>query len=324
MLRLLLLIPSLVTSVHAGPYLTPRAYARGTLADNWNCTLKLAFTPSCGNFSSSTYVNTNAGIDLSKIKTAVVPFGDSWTAMNDSTGVYPPPAPVFLGTYSMAGGRASNGPTWTEYIANDTGVEVHPYAVGGAVTDLTLWPTAIARGININSFTNQTKIFLSQNHTWDPASTLYTIFFGINDYTYSKTDGSSILIKAAEVIRNQTELLIAAGAKNILTAGLYHSQSGSGPYKQAMFDNIKALRNTHPTINVAFADFYPLWAALGSSPSAFGYTNLTKCLTVDSSIIGACSDPQSRLYWQSSHPSTCTHRLMADYIETVLDTCKSL
>lgn len=27
----------------------------------------------------------------------------------------------------------------TEYIANDTAAEVHPYAVGGAVTDLTLW-----------------------------------------------------------------------------------------------------------------------------------------------------------------------------------------
>ena len=27
----------------------------------------------------------------------------------------------------------------TEYIANDTSVEVHPYAIGGAVTDLTLW-----------------------------------------------------------------------------------------------------------------------------------------------------------------------------------------
>ncbi|KAF8602733.1 hypothetical protein BDV93DRAFT_607304 [Ceratobasidium sp. AG-I] len=327
MLHFSLLLPALAVPVYAGPYVTPNKFVRGTLADNWNCTLKLAFKPSCGKFSSSSYVNANSGIDLKKIKTAVVPFGDSWTAMNDSTGVYPPPAPVFLGTDSMAGGRASNGPTWTEYIANDTSAEVHPYAIGGAVTDLTLWPTAIARGISINSFTNQTKIFLAQNNTWDPATTLYTIFFGINDYTYSKTDGFNILLKSAEVIRNQTELLIAAGAKNILTTGLYHNQTGSGPYKQALYDNLKSLREEHPKINIAFADFFPLWDAINSTASnygqTFGYTNLTKCLTVDSSIIGACSDPESHIYWQTGHPSTCTHRLMADYVETVLETCKS-
>ncbi|CAE6455862.1 unnamed protein product [Rhizoctonia solani] len=361
MMHYSLLIAALATS--ASGFVTKPSYTRGTLADGWDCSLKLAFKPKCGKFSSATYVNANSGIDLRKIKTAVVPFGDSWTAMNDSTGAYPPPPPVFLGTYSMAGGRASNGPTWTEYIANDTSSEVHPYAVGGAVTDLTLWPTAIARKININSFTNQTKIFLSQNNTWDPATTLYTIFFGINDYTYSKTqnlktkiflsqnntwdpattlytiffgindytysktDGFDILLKAAEVIRNQTELLIAAGAKNILTAGLYHNQTGSGPYKQALYDNLKTLRKQHPKINIAFADFFPLWNAINSSESnygaTFGYTNLTKCLTVDSSIVGACESPQTHLYWQSGHPSTCTHRLMADYIETVLDTCKS-
>ncbi|QRW00846.1 carbohydrate esterase family 16 protein [Ceratobasidium sp. AG-Ba] len=263
MFQLPLLLASLaLTSPTSATPRVQSSYKRGTLASGWNCTLKLAFKPVCGEFSSKTYVNANADIDLAKIKTAVIPFGDSWTAMNDSTGAYPPPAPVFAGTYSMAGGRASNGPTWTEYIANDTATEVHPYAVGGAVTDLSLWPTAIARHININSFTNQTKIFLSQNNTWDPATTLYTIFFGINDYTYSKTDGFDVLLKAAEVIKNQTELLISAGARNILTAGLYHNQTGSGPYKQALYDNLKAIRQEHPGINVAFADFFPLWDAI--------------------------------------------------------------
>jgi hypothetical protein len=79
MLRLSLLLTALV--------LTPPGYAiklnpsltRGALASGWNCTLELAFKPPCGKFSSDSYVNANAGIDLSKIKTAVVPFGDSWT-----------------------------------------------------------------------------------------------------------------------------------------------------------------------------------------------------------------------------------------------------
>ncbi|GJJ06238.1 hypothetical protein Clacol_000428 [Clathrus columnatus] len=50
--------------------------------------------------------------------------------MNDSTGVFPPPPPIIIGTNPMAGGRASNGPTWTEYLANDLNIPVHPYAIG--------------------------------------------------------------------------------------------------------------------------------------------------------------------------------------------------
>lgn len=148
---------------------------RRELADQYNCSLQLSFVPQCGTFQSSSFVNVNSGISLSQIKN-VIPFGDSWTAMNDSNGVFPPPPAVITGKNPMAGGRASNGPTWwvggpeavdilmelienrTEYIANDTGSPVHPYAVGasasykqlylnlnsrddpgGAVTNLTLW-----------------------------------------------------------------------------------------------------------------------------------------------------------------------------------------
>lgn len=36
----------------------------------------------------------------------------------------------------------------------------------------------------------------------------------------------------------------------------------SGPYKQALYDNLKSLRKEHPKINIAFADFFPLWNAI--------------------------------------------------------------
>lgn len=83
--------------------------------------------------------------------------------MNDSDGTYPPPPPVLKGTNPMAGEWASNGPTWTEYLANDTNALIHPYVIGGAVTNLTIWPTAIGRGIDISSFVNQTRVFFEQD-----------------------------------------------------------------------------------------------------------------------------------------------------------------
>ena len=66
-------------AVHSAAYgIHERALAKDTLAEQFNCSLKLAVKPSCTTFSSSTFGNANMGIDLRKIKN-VVPFGDSWT-----------------------------------------------------------------------------------------------------------------------------------------------------------------------------------------------------------------------------------------------------
>lgn len=50
----------------------------GSLADQYNCSLKLAYVPECGSLKSSSYIKVNSRISLSRIKN-IVPFGDSWT-----------------------------------------------------------------------------------------------------------------------------------------------------------------------------------------------------------------------------------------------------
>lgn len=292
------------------------------LADQYNCSLKLAFVPQCGTFQSSSYVNANSGISLLAIRN-IIPFGDSWTAMNDSKGVFPPPPAVITGTNPMAGGRAANGPTWTEYIANDTDSPIHPYAIGGAVTNLTIWPTAEARNISISTFIEQTNVFVNQNVTFDPDSTLFVVFFGINDFTYSKTDGAQKLLQAAETIHVETLRLIKSGAKNILTTGVYFDGDGVQAFEDAIFQNVRSYIDAFG-VNVAFSSFLPLWSAISASNAsaeAFGYTSLTPCLASDSTTVGACDSPSTYLYWQHAHPSTCTHRLMAAYIEYILEQC---
>jgi len=289
------------------------------LAQQYNCSLTLAYTPICGALNSPSFTNVNKGISLDRIRN-VIPFGDSWTAMNDSTGVFPPPPAVITGTNPMAGGRASNGPTWTEYIANDTNSPVHPYAVGGAVTNLTLWPTAIARNISISTFINQTDVFVNQDPKFDPETTLFAVFFGINDYTYSETDGSALLLDAAATINTETLRLIESGAKNILTVGVYFNGTGVPAFEDAIFRNVGSYREKFG-INVAYASFLPLWNAISAAPADFGLTSLNPCLASDSTTVGACDSPATFLEWQHAHPSTCTHRLMADYIERVLETC---
>jgi len=324
-----LLAPSfLLASSHPGP-LEEESFHRPTqnsLASQYNCSLKLAVKPTCTSFRNSGFGNANSGIDLRKIKN-VVPFGDSWTAMNDSDGTYPPPPAVIIGTNPMAGERGSNGPTWTEYVANDTNALIHPYAVGGAVTNLTLWPTAIARQINISSFVNQTKEFFGQNRGFDSEETLYIIFFGINDYTYSLTDGADRLLLAANTIYEETLSLITSptvNAKNILTANIYFSSNTTPPFSTALFQNLSSLHAQHPSVNTAFVDYLELWDSIlsnNATAAEYGYTNTSMCLVSDSTTVGACDTPETYLYWQHAHPSTCTHRLMADYTEFILENC---
>jgi hypothetical protein len=68
------------------------------------------------------------------------------------------------------------------------------YAVGGAVVNVTLWPSKSTA----DDFVSQVGRFLGQGHDLDPATTLYTSFFGINDYSASKTDGADRLSLAAQ------------------------------------------------------------------------------------------------------------------------------
>jgi len=136
--------------------------------------LRLAVSPSCGSFSSSSY--TDVGYNYSGI-TTLVTFGDSWTTTGTSDGSTSQP-PIVLPPISTAGGRASDGMIWTEWISNITAagkLMIKNYAVVSAVSDASY-------GISMpfgNDFIAQMNIFLSQGNQLDPDTTLYMVYFGI-------------------------------------------------------------------------------------------------------------------------------------------------
>ncbi|KIM80601.1 carbohydrate esterase family 16 protein [Piloderma croceum F 1598] len=190
-------------------------------------------------------------------------------------------------------------------------------------------------------------IFLNQSNQLDSASTLYTIFFGINDYEDSLSnkvsdpllltginyvavtaDGDH-LPEAAQVIINQITILSSppTNGRNFLVTDVYgrgvHTPDGDA-YVQSIFDGLNDLHTGTPSLNVAFADFARIWdGVLGDDPGykAFGYTNSSSCLTGDQGTVGECDDPKHYFYWIEGHPSNETMRIMADYVEEVLLLC---
>lgn len=290
--------------------------------------IHLAIGPTCGKLSfTGNTSDLNAGLwDLKRYKT-IVSFGDSYTAGGVRDGSPLAPA-VIIPPSPKAGGRTTNGPVWIEYIANDTSARFMDYAVGGAVTNKTLWPSKSTA----SDFIEQVGIFLNQSNNLDPSTTLYTVYFGINDVSASRTDGTEFLPAAAQVVLDQIKRLAAppTRARSFLVTDSYgrgsHSEAGDA-YKKKIFNGLAKFHYGPPFLQVGYADFGYIWdAVLNTAPgyAAFGYNSPGSCALNSSSIAGACDDPDHTFYWIPGHPSKQTHRIMGDYVELTMKKCRTL
>ncbi|TBU25767.1 hypothetical protein BD311DRAFT_763818 [Dichomitus squalens] len=303
--------------------------------------IHLAISPNCGPLSGNA-VDVNAGVDLKRIKT-IVAFGDSYTDGGRDDGGPLSPA-VVVPPDAEAGGRSTNGKVWVEHLADDYGATLMDYAQSGACTDLSLWPSAIKKV----DFLGQMVTFLNQSNTLNPESTLYAVFFGINDFGDSKTDGEANLQAAAQVILSQLRILASppTNARSFLLADVYglgtHTPAGDAMVQtmfSGLYDLSRGINSTGhgegmdgkppgPALKVAFAEFSRIWdGVLGADPGyeAFGYVSTDACI-VDCSIVfcstdGMCDDPDHYFYYIPSHPSKEGMRIMADYVEQVLERC---
>ncbi|KAG8689611.1 hypothetical protein FRC08_010873 [Ceratobasidium sp. 394] len=291
----------------------------------YNDGIHLAISPTCGLPSTNGSVaDVNAGLgQLGTFKT-IVSFGDSFTSDGKFDGSAPDP-PVQMGTSPRYGGRFANGYVWVENLANDTGARLLDYAVPGAVTDTAIWPSKATE----SSFVQQASIFMNQSHSFDPDTTLYSVFFGINDYSASAKDGDHML-EAADALLSQVRFLSEAptNAKYFLVIDGYgrgtHTASGLA-FKTRIFNGMSTMREITPRLGFTYVDFAYLWDGILKTPGhqAFGYNSTGYCTPGSTSTVGACSDPAHTFYWINGHPSKQTHRIMADYIEEVVARCKA-
>jgi len=268
----------------------------------------------------------NSGLRPLASYTTLVCFGDSYTDGGTHDGSPLKPA-VVIPPNPQAGGRASDGPVWAEDIVNDTKAILKDYARGGAVTNVTLWPSKAGQ----SDFITQVALFLNQSNNLNPNTTLYSVFFGINDNAATGTDGTANLPLAAQTIINEITLLTQAptNARSFLVIDDYGfgSETVAGDaFKKQYFNGLATLQQQIPGFRVAFVDLKTLWSGvLTASPgfAAFGYTSKANCLVNSTSTVGECSDPDHTFYWIPSHPSKQTHRIMADYIEAAVLKCNT-
>jgi thermolabile hemolysin len=246
---------------------------------------------------------------------AIYVFGDSFSDDGNVfkyTGGFTPPSPPYFQ------GRFSNGPVWVEYLANKLGTTSTNFAYGGSSTG---FGNAVSPDLPLPGLLTQTKLFAQTNPNAD-ANALYTVWAGANDYIFGGvTDPTVPLNNLSTAVTS----LYTSGARNIMVVDL--ADMGKFPGNSVnsnVSSSLNALTEAHnsglaatldylsqqnPDINIIPLDVNSLFNRAIAAPTEFGFTNVT-----ESCLIGivVCDNPNEYLFWDNSHPTTATHKLIGE------------
>lgn len=280
------------------------------------------FKPTCGGFNNEIFSDLNTGIKLNEIKTFLT-FGDSWTDLGNQVGGTPLPPLKPKASCPFYGGRPTNGKMWSEWLTEllGNGAEVKNYAVSGAKVDNTLWHSADKS----SDMAMEIDRFLCQKNNIDSSSSIATLFFGNNDFVASTIESNDLssLAPSAKKFLSETERLINAGLTNFLILTPAFDNSKLKEFNTIIWNGLKDFKNQDSNLQFITVDLSKLYREAKTSPKTFGYHSADSCLPKNSNMAEACTDPQYRLYWIFWHPQTFTHKLQAEYIKLVAESCQS-
>ncbi|WP_394141786.1 SGNH/GDSL hydrolase family protein [Vibrio chagasii] len=281
-------------------------------------------------FSYNHSIWTNDNVVQANTINRIVTFGDSLSdtgnLFNGSQWIFPNADSWFLGHFS-------NGLVWTEYLAKAKDVPLYNWAVGGAAgTNQYVALTGVYD--QVTSYLTYMKV--AKNYR--PENSLFTLEFGLNDFmNYDrevadvKADFSSALIRLTE-----------SGANNILLFTLPDSTKAP-QFKHSTEQEIikvrgkiiefnqfiKAQAEYYQNMgkNVVLFDASALFASITDNPQQHGFRNASDaCLDINRSsaadylrshsLTNDCATygSDSYVFWGVTHPTTATHKYIADHI----------
>ena len=213
------------------------------------------------------------------------------------------------------------------------------YAFGSATTGYA--PTLSTPSL-VPTFAQQVALFNAATHGVAPSSALYTVWIGgedlLNVLQSGVTGAQALALMRGAAATETTGIaaLIGQGARNFLVgllpdAGKAPSITVLGPAASvkasalAAAYNIALVANLSGVIasrraNVAFLDAFSLVDVVVADPGAFGLSNVTDPCYVGPLTGGGtvCAQPNKYLFWDSTHPTTAAHAIVADEAAAVL------
>lgn len=256
----------------------------------------------------------------------IVSFGDSLSDtgnMHNASQWQLPGSSWFLG-------RFSNGPTWIEHLAARTGLTLNNWAIGGAQTrDAHL---GLIHGVDkqINGFFN----YMKHARGYDPSRTLFTFLASGNDFVNdTKTAPQIVALQEASLKK-----LIDKGARKILIVNLpdvsvapvfkyrpteVHTVVGKVEHYNRQIGLIAERLSATTGAEIRVVNARAAFDEVIRQPKRFGFVNTTdSCLKIDGpsslnymkkqTLRPGC-DPSAYVFWDTLHPTTRTHALMAGW-----------
>jgi len=258
----------------------------------------------------------------------IIVFGDSYSDTGNffefTEGAFPN-APYY-------DGRASNGLLWIEFLAESLTLTLSPenqYAYLGAESGTENFNNQ-SPAIEFPGFHQQVGTFLADNEELDPnASSLYVIWIGSYDF-YSwlangGKDPSQIVESSITNIVTGLSSLVDYGATHFLVVNL--PDLGAIPIGKSLGSEISELLTISSVtfnsllddaivamaqlqdIHITRLDAFGIINTLIEAGDAFGFENVE-----DPAL--AISDPNtvdSYLFWDSTHPTSAGHKILADF-----------
>lgn len=253
---------------------------------------------------------------------AVVVYGDSLSDNGNLYGVAGiPGAPYYQG-------RRSNGPVAVEYLASSLGVPLVDYAWVGATTGA----GNFADGGTVTTagkigLPGMSTVYAATRTTLTPylADGLFIVWGGPNDILVPSPEDTSSAEIITRAVTNDVSIvtgLLAQGAQHILVPGmpdlgLTPRFQASGPVAAgqatAFSDSFNALLQALLPESVIYVDTSALMRQVMADPEAYGFTNVTDACYNGQSVVG---DPDTYFFFDSFHPSTAAHALLAREFES--------
>jgi len=221
-------------------------------------------------------------------------------------------------------GRFSNGPVAVEYIATHYAAPLRDFAWGGATSgigDEADYGTQTRLGLlGLPGMLAQYVYNLNKITPSLAANALFVLWGGANDFD---TNGltTATADRAVSDLVALVDALRLKGVQHILVLGMpdlgvtpsyrNNGQGTQGTQLSSYFNAqlVAALQGT----GAKYFDTFTLLDDIVANPSKYGFTNVTDpCY---SGIFRVCRDPNSYLFWDTIHPTTYAHYLLAYYVE---------
>jgi phospholipase/lecithinase/hemolysin len=196
-------------------------------------------------------------------------------------------------------------------------------------------------GTGLPGLVQEIGSFAQTSPVADPQA-LYILWAGANDYLPTNSKSFTPFQTPTNTVTNlsqSVQLLASLGARNILIADLpdlgqtplvNKSSSAStalnnltSAHNQLLSKTESDLSQSLPGVNLIPLDLNQRFKDITADPSKFGFTNVSDSCFVNPSANSpgsVCSNPDQYLFWDSSHPTTAVHKLIA---EEALNTIES-